>query len=75
MQAALDEYYAAHRPENAAKSADFYRDHDIDDLAAEQGVGPVTDVRSLIADFWPDEDDVDDFVATIRSLRDNTRDS
>jgi Arc/MetJ-type ribon-helix-helix transcriptional regulator len=42
---------------------------DIEELAAAQGVGPLRDPAQLRADFWPDDESVDDFVAEIRSLR------
>ena len=38
-------------------------------LAAEQGVAPVTDLESLRADFWPEDESVDDFVKTVRERR------
>jgi hypothetical protein len=39
------------------------------DIAREQGVAPVTDLASLRADFWPEDESVDEFVATIRQWR------
>ena len=38
-------------------------------LAAEQGVGPITDLDSLKADFWPEDENVKDFVQTVREHR------
>jgi hypothetical protein len=33
------------------------------ELARAQGVGPVEDIRMLVADYWPPETDVDEFLA------------
>lgn len=38
-------------------------------LMAEQGTGPITDVSVLHGDFWPEEESVEEFVATIREWR------
>jgi hypothetical protein len=38
-------------------------------LAAEQGVEPVTDIKSLRGDFWPEDESADDFLATLRAWR------
>ena len=38
-------------------------------LAADQGVGPVTDLGELRGDFWPDDERVDDFVEAVRAWR------
>lgn len=42
---------------------------ELERLAAEQGVRPVTNFDSLKADFWPDDENVDDFVRTVRERR------
>jgi hypothetical protein len=41
----------------------------VEELAAQQGVSPVTSLDDLRADFWPEEDSVEDFAATIRRWR------
>lgn len=41
----------------------------LEKLATEQGVQPVTDFDSLKADFWPKDESVDDFVRTVRERR------
>jgi hypothetical protein len=41
----------------------------LEKLAAEQGVQPITDFASLRADFWPEDESVDDFVRTVRERR------
>ena len=38
-------------------------------LAAEQGVQAITDFDLLRAEFWPEEESVDDSVRTMRELR------
>ena len=41
----------------------------LESLAAEQGVRPITDLDSLKADFWPKDESVDDLVRTVRKRR------
>ena len=41
----------------------------LEKLAAEQGVQPITDFDSLRADFWPENENVDEFVRTVRERR------
>ena len=43
---------------------------DVDTLALEQSVGPLSDYRDLKADFWNEGESVDSFVQEIRSVRD-----
>lgn len=38
-------------------------------MAQAQGVSPVISPESLRADFWPDEDSVDEFLAFVRATR------
>jgi hypothetical protein len=45
----------------------------IEQLMAEQGTGPITDVSVLHGNFWPEEESVDEFVATIREWRGHKR--
>lgn len=39
------------------------------DLIARQGAKPVTRIEDLKADFWPEEESIDEFVRTIRQWR------
>lgn len=41
----------------------------VDQLATEQDVGPIGDFRKLKADFWPDNESVDEFLQAIQSRR------
>ncbi len=45
----------------------------IEQLMAEQGTGPITDLSVLHGDFWPEEESVEEFVATIREWRGHKR--
>ena len=45
----------------------------IEQLMAEQGTGPITDPSVLHGDFWPEEESVEEFVATIREWRGHKR--
>jgi hypothetical protein len=42
---------------------------ELERLAVEQGVRPITDFDSLRADFWPEDESVEDFVGTVRERR------
>lgn len=53
----------------AGKRGNFWRKYTAEELAAEQGVEPVTDPAQLVADFWPEDESIDDFIATIRAWR------
>jgi len=41
----------------------------LEKLAIEQSVRPITDFDSLRADFWPEDESIDDFVRTVRKRR------
>jgi hypothetical protein len=41
----------------------------VEELAKQQGVSPVTDTDTLLADFWPESDSLEEFAATIRRWR------
>jgi hypothetical protein len=40
---------------------------------AQQGTGPITDVSVLYGDFWPEEENVEDFIAAYREWRGHKR--
>ena len=42
---------------------------DLPTLAAQQGVGPVTNFDDLLGDFWPEDETADEFVAAVRQWR------
>ena len=46
----------------------FFRGHSIEELARVQGVEPIRDV-SVLAGGWPDDEDVEAFLAEIYRLR------
>jgi hypothetical protein len=41
----------------------------LDELIAQQGKGPVTDVRVLHGDFWPEDERVEDFLTALHEWR------
>ena len=45
----------------------------IEQLRAEQGTKPITDVSELHGDFWPEEESVEEFIATYREWRGHKR--
>ena len=38
-------------------------------LAAQQGVRPVTRFEDLLVDIWPEDEDIDEFITTLRRWR------
>jgi hypothetical protein len=42
---------------------------DVAEIAREQGVEPIRDLSSLRADFWPEDESVDEMVEAIRKWR------
>lgn len=49
-------------------SGDFWKNHTLEDLAREQGVGPIKSADELAGD-WPEEDSIDEFLQLIREVR------
>jgi hypothetical protein len=47
----------------------FYTHISLEDLARQQGVKPVSDPSTLAGDFWPEDEDIEEFIATIRQWR------
>ena len=41
----------------------------LDELIVQQAKGPVTDVRVLHGDFWPEKEQVEDFLAALHQWR------
>jgi hypothetical protein len=41
----------------------------VEELAARQGVKPVTDPTTLLGDFWPEDQSAEDFLAAVRAWR------
>ena len=46
---------------------DFTAQPSLEVLAEQQGVVPISNIDDLRADFWPPDEDVDDFLAAIRA--------
>ena len=45
----------------------------VEQLMAEQGTGPITDVSALHGDFWPEEESIEDFMNTLHEWRGHKR--
>ncbi len=48
---------------------DFWSMRSVDELAQEQRVAPVTDIRTLALPDWPDDESADDIIAYIYGQR------
>jgi hypothetical protein len=44
-----------------------------EELMAEQGTGPIMDVSELHGDFWPEDESIEEFIATYREWRGHKR--
>jgi hypothetical protein len=42
---------------------------DLAEMAAHQGFGPVENLDSLVGDFWPEDETVDEFLDYLRAKR------
>jgi hypothetical protein len=50
---------------------DFFETLNVETLAEQQGVGPLDFARARrLGRFWPQDESIDDFVATVRRWRD-----
>ena len=45
----------------------------IEELKQVQGTTPTSDPRELLGDFWPEEENIDDFLAALREWRGHTK--
>jgi transcriptional regulator with XRE-family HTH domain len=50
-------------------TSEFYKEHTVEMLAKEQGVKPITDFNTLLGDFWPEDESIEEFIATLRQWR------
>lgn len=54
---------------------DVWHGKSVQKLAEEQGVQPVQNIMEHRVDFWPPEESVDEFIATVRQWRDESKES
>ena len=45
----------------------------VEQLMAEQGAGPITDVSVLRGDFWPEEESIEEFLEALHEWRGHKR--
>ena len=45
----------------------------VDELIAQRAKGPVADPKSLLGDFWPEDEPVEEFLAALREWRGHNR--
>lgn len=65
---------AAASQQGGGEGVDFWTGvPDLETLARIQGVKPITDIDSLRGDFWPEDEDIDDFIETLYRWRDETK--
>lgn len=57
-------------PTYLGKDQSFFDEpQSLEELAQQQGVKPVTNLDDLVADFWPKDESVDDFISAVRQWR------
>jgi hypothetical protein len=44
------------------------------ELAKQQGVVPIRDIKELRGDFWPEDESIDDFLSWLRATRREDKD-
>ncbi|MEM6472332.1 MAG: hypothetical protein AAF802_22410 [Planctomycetota bacterium] len=52
----------------------FGQSSSVEEIAAEQGIGPVKDSNDLVFPFWPEGEDVEDFIAAAKGRLDPATD-
>lgn len=56
---------------NTTATDDFFETADVETVAKQQGVGPFDFAKARgLGTFWPPDESIDDFVATVRRWRD-----
>ncbi len=70
----LDKYLNASRTPGISQQPAQSKDKiaRIEQLAAEQGVLPITDFNQLLGDAWPEDESVEEFIEAIRELRESS---
>lgn len=66
---ATDQDTLATEPSHTGTQSFFDAVLDIEALAKQQGVCPVTDLEALLGDFWPEDETPDQFISTVRQWR------
>ena len=63
------------RPMDTAKDPRYNFDASptLDELIAQQGKGPVSDLSEIRGDFWPDDEPIEDFLAALHDWRGHKR--
>ena len=56
-------------PQTTPPVAEFFQSKSLDQIIAEQGVKPITDISILYGDFWPEDENLDDFLAAVKEWR------
>jgi len=52
---------------------DFDADPSLDEIVAQQGKGPITDLSELHGEFWPEDERIEDFLAALHDWRGHKR--
>jgi hypothetical protein len=60
----------APRPKRAAPTWDFWNPPTLDEIIEAQGIQPLTKESFERPDFWPDDMDVEEFIALAKGERD-----
>ena len=47
----------------------FYASPSPDELIAQQDKGPIQDPKTLLGDFWPEDEPVEEFLSALREWR------
>jgi len=63
-----DELVSAPEEERKRSWEEFEKTIDLDELARQQGIGPIQDSSSLRFDDWPEDDTVEDFLQRAKGL-------
>ncbi len=71
----LNRQHRGRKPENLPATVPYASSGhpSFEQLMAEQGTGPITDVSVLHGDFWPEEESIEEFLETLYEWRGRKR--
>jgi transcriptional regulator with XRE-family HTH domain len=69
LPSSIDEFAGIIKENSGTTKAELADIHNVFDLAAQQGVNPVTDPKKLAGNFWPDDERAEDFAFAIHAWR------
>jgi hypothetical protein len=61
--------YQRYQQENLTANQSFWEGQTLESILAQQNIPPITDISSLKADFWPEDESADDIIEFVEQER------